>query len=364
MLNELERTILQILKDRKNISRIDISRKLGISKPVVSKAVNKLINLGFVKETGKKESSSRGGRRPILLSFVPRNRYVVGVDIGGTKIDAILTDLNGTVLRKEHKNLPEKIGKEHLFEEIVNVIDPFLREDKVLGIGIGIPGTVDEKGFVKRLPAFGVMNWDLRHELERRTGLPVLIENNANLDAFSESRIGAGKGFKCVLLISIGWGIGAGMVYNGEIFRGAKGKAGEFGHIVTDWVKERKRVPEKGFGHLEEWFSGFSLKRKFGEIEPNEVFDQHFSDLKEGIEHLGVAIANAVVLVDPDVVIIKGGIGFHQFEKIEPIIKSVLENTVPKDILEDVVIKKGEIEEYGVAIGGALFVIKNILGLV
>jgi hypothetical protein len=69
------------------------------------------------------------------------------------------------------------------------------------------------------------------------------------------------------------------------------------------------------------------------------------------------------VILDPDVVIIKGGIGFHQFDRIAPIVKSIVERTVPKDILEDIVIKRGEIEEYGVAIGGALYVIENVLGL-
>ncbi|PLV57328.1 ROK family transcriptional regulator [Thermotoga sp. SG1] len=362
MLGEVERRILQTIKDRGQISRVEISKILNISKPVVSQVVSKLIDLGFVKEIGKKESSSKGGRRPILLSFVSESRYVVGMDIGGTKIDAVLTDLAGNILKKEHVVLPSNLNKEKLLEEIKRVMDPLLKYDKILGIGIGIPGTVDENQLIKRIPAFGITNWDLKKELENSTGYPVFIENNANLDAFAETRVGAGKGFKCVFLISIGWGIGSGIVYEGKIFRGARGKAGEFGHMITDWTMDKTVVPEKGFGHLEEWFSGYSLKKKFGKT-VETVFDRSPEELRKSLEHLGVAIANAMVILDPDVVIIKGGIGFHQFDKITPIVKSIVEQIVPKDILEDVVIKRGEIEEYGVAIGGALYVIENALGL-
>lgn len=362
MLGEVERRILQTIKDKGQISRVEISKILNISKPVVSQAVSRLIELGFVKETGKKESSSRGGRRPVLLSFVPESRYVVGVDVGGTKIDAVLTDLNGSILKKEHVVLPSDLDKEKLFEEIKRVMKPLLKYDKILGIGIGIPGTVDENQLIKRIPAFNITNWNLKKELESFAGYPVFIENNANLDAFAETRVGAGKGYRCVFLISIGWGIGSGIVYEGRIFRGARGKAGEFGHMITDWTVDKTVVPEKGFGHLEEWFSGYSLKKKFRK--PIEtVFEQNPEELREGLEHLGVAIANITVILDPDVVIIKGGIGFHQFDRIAPIVKSIVERTVPKDILEDIVIKRGEIEEYGVAIGGALYVIENVLGL-
>ena len=363
MLSEIERKILQTIKDEKHISRVEISKTLNISKPVVSQAVSRLIDLGFVEEAGKRESSSRGGRRPVLLSFVPESRYVVGVDVGGTKIDAVLTDLNGNILKREHVVLPPSLGKEKLFEEIKRVVEPLLKYDRILGIGIGIPGTVDENQLVKRIPAFDITNWDLKKDLENSVGYPVFIENNANLDAFAETRVGAGKGFKCVFLISIGWGIGSGIVYEGKIFRGARGKAGEFGHMVTDWTKDKSMVPEKGFGHLEEWFSGYSLKKKKFGKSVETVFEQSSKGLKDGLEHFGIAVVNAIVLLDPDVVIMKGGIGYHQFDKIAPIMESILEQIVPKDILEDVVIKRGEIEEYGVAIGGALYVIENVLGL-
>ncbi|AIY87860.1 MULTISPECIES: ROK family transcriptional regulator [Thermotoga] len=362
MLNEMEKTVLQMIMAGSDISRVDISRALGISKPVVSKAVNRLIELGFVKETGRKESSSKGGRKPVLLSFVPESRYVIGVDIGGTKIDAVLTDLVGNVLNKEHILLPSNLDKRKLLELIKKVIHPFLVYERILGIGIGIPGTVDEDHLVKRIPAFDVTDWDLKEELEKTFGYPVFVENNANLDAFAEAKIGAGRGFRCVLLISVGWGIGSGIVYDGKIFRGARGKAGEFGHIVTDWSKEKEIVPEKGFGHLEEWFSGFSMSKRFGKS-PEWVFEKYRDEIKESLEHFGVAVANAIVLFDPDVVIIKGGIGLHQFEKISAVVRSVVSKIVPEDILRDVEIRKGEIEEYGVAIGGALFVIENILGL-
>lgn len=365
MLNDLEKLILRIIKERKSISRIEISRALGVNKPVVSLVVNKLINLGYVKETGKKEYTLKGGRKPILLSFVPDNKFVIGVDIGGTKIEVILTDLNGNILERECYFLQGTEGKEELLSSLINLIQPFITrvgKEKVLGIGIGIPGTVDENFVVKRLPAFRMVDWKAKSELEKIFELPVFIENNANLDALAESKLGAGRGHKCILLISIGWGIGAGIVYDGKIFRGARGKAGEFGHIITDWEKEKTSTPKIGFGRLESWFSGLALAEKYKKS-IQLVFEENFEDLVEKIEHLGIAIANAVVLLNPDVIIIKGGIGLNQFERIVPVIKRVLNDVVPKDLLEDVNLKKGEIVESGVSIGGVLLTIEKTLGL-
>jgi len=365
MLNDLEKSILRIIKEQKEISRIDISRLLGVNKPVVSLVVSKLISLGYVREIGKKEFSPKSGRKPILLTFVPDSKFVIGVDIGGTKIEVILTDLAGNILKRKCSPLQGTERKEELLTSLVSLVQSFFTEvkrEKVLGVGIGIPGTVDENFVIKRLPAFGIVDWEAKTELEEILELPVFLENNANLDALAESKIGAGRGYKCVLLISIGWGIGAGIVYDGKIFRGSRGKAGEFGHIVTDWEREKTSTPKIGFGRLERWFSGLTLAEEYKKP-TQQVFEEDFESLMERIEHLSIAIANAVVLLNPDVIIIKGGIGLNQYEKIAPMIISILQDVVPRDLLEDVNLKKGEIIESGVSIGGVLLTVEKILGL-
>ena len=112
----------------------------------------------------------------------------------------------------------------------------------VLGVGLGVPGTVDEvSGLIRHLPAFGLVDVDLRYDLEWRFRLPVIIGNDVTFGALGESWIGAAKELKNVILVSVGTGIGAGIVIDGKVYTGLRGNAGEIGEMVTDWSKETEK---------------------------------------------------------------------------------------------------------------------------
>ena len=372
MLNNTERQIINIIRENKSISRIEIVEKLKLSKPVVSVHIKRLMELGFVRENKENHTSKKFGRRRIGLSFVPDCMYVIGIDIGGTKLEGIIGDLDGNIVRSLRYSTRNITTQRELEELLIKTITKLKEKfnKNIIGIGIGVPGTVEPgPGIVKYMPAFELRNVNLKTFLEDKFGLPVYIENDVTLDTYAESRIGTGRDYKNIFLISIGTGIGSGIIIEKEIYRGSRGTAGEIGNMVTDWSVDKKFFP-LSFGPLEEWFSGASLEKKFKGLgiqdvkEGFELMDERrdvASIIKRGIEHIGVALSDIIYLLNPEVVIIKGGIGYNQYDRIMTYMLPIIKKIVFPDILEGVRFEKGKIKEFGVAIGALFFVQNNIL---
>ena len=269
MLTDTERKILSMIRKNHGVSRKDIAECLNLSKPTVSVLVSRLMEKGFVRETGiLKIENKKAGRYPVKLEFVPDALYIAGVDLGGSKLEAILSDLNGHIIKSHRSRL--KVGSarkllvtlENTIESLIDGIDT----DKLLGIGVGIAGTVDKRTcVVKSFPAFNITNWNLKDPLEHRFGVRTLLANDVTLDALAEYKMGAGKGAGSLLLISIGTGIGAGMILEGHVYEGFHGQAGEIGWFVTDWTSEKKKEKTL-FGPLEKWCSGYWLEKRFQKL--------------------------------------------------------------------------------------------------
>jgi len=363
-----EHRVFKFIRANPLVSRTQIASKLRLSKVLVSQIVNRFVESGVVLEVAKGQSSSRGGKKPVLLSFNCEYRYVIGVDVGGTKIKAILADLDGNILQQ--KNLPSKDIRSKkdfyvlLRESIGSLID---RRDRILGIGIGVPGTVDsESGFVRYMPAFDLKDLDLKRDFERLVRLPVFVGNDVTLNALGELWKGVANGYKNFLMVSLGTGTGAGIVINGELYEGSRGMAGEMGYTVTDWSREK--MHDLSFGRLERWFSGYSFERFLRSFNKTvkEFFDlsdtnEEFSRvLDEACEHLALAICNAICLLDPELVVIGGGIGYNQYERITKRLLPVVERVVPNEILEHVEFKKAALADLGVCLGAVYLVQKKI----
>lgn len=362
---------MRIIRNKKLISRADISRKSGLSKPVVSVIVNNFLSQGSVMEVREGESSRRGGKKPMLLSFVPDYKYVVGVDIGGNKLIAVLSDLDGKIVEKI-KFSTKSIKNENTFFELVEkAIKEVMKipVTEVMGIGIGVPGTVDpETGSVFYMPAFGLRDVNLKSFVEKKFATPTFVSNDVTLNALGELWTGSARGCRNVFLTALGTGTGAGLIINNELYEGSNGMAGEIGYMITDWSKERDL--SFVFGSLESWFSGYAFEKLLSEFENEPSVAQMFNHSSENqkfneivtvaCEHLSVVIANVITLLDPDVVVITGGIGYNQYEKIISLIVPVLKKTVPLEILERVVFKRGELGELGVAIGAVCNVQRKV----
>jgi glucokinase len=155
---------------------------------------------------------------------------MVGVDVGGTKVAAGVVDSRGHILEKLKRSTPAS-STEQTADAVANVVTELLGRHKADGVGLGAAGFVDVLGSsVLFAPHLAWRDEPLRQEVEDRVGLPVVMENDANAAAWAETKLGAARGHQCVVLIAVGTGIGAGIVINGEIYRGRWGLAGEPGH--------------------------------------------------------------------------------------------------------------------------------------
>jgi predicted NBD/HSP70 family sugar kinase len=230
---ELKNMIVKRLYFDKALSCADLSELFDKSVPSISKAVNELIEEGFVIENGYAPSS--GGRRPLVYSIRQEAMYIltVAMDQLSTRIQMI--DLvnqpvaNIAVCDLKLLNNPHALST--LIEHINNYINTTgIPKDKIAGIGIGMPGFINSIEGVN----FTYMesgDQSLTQVITIKTGVPTYIDNDSSLIALAEQKFGIAKARKDVMVINLGWGIGLGMIVNGEIYRGHNGFAGEFSHI-------------------------------------------------------------------------------------------------------------------------------------
>lgn len=365
--------IVKLIRQNQRISRVQLSKETGLSKPTISIIVNYLIEEGVIEELGMGKGERVGGRKPIQLSFVNDYKLSISVDIGGTKTLVSVIDLQGHILETASFSSQQPGGFSEVVERLAAISEEYIAKygrNKILGVMIGIPGVVDKSSYVvKYMPAFNLHDINLKGPLEERFGLSVLTENDVTLAAFGEVWIGTARDNPNVLLVSVGTGIGAGLIVDGRVYTGQRGSAGEIGEMITDWSKEISS--NHGFGRIEKWLSGHSLERYIKENSLNADVAKLFSmiddnpeirkRLTEGCIHLGLALANAIVMLDPYKVLIAGGIGYNQYERLHPILDSVLKTVLPKSMYREALLEKAALEPYGVIIGGAYHIQNKLL---
>lgn len=182
----------------------------------------------------------RTRRRKADVGETPREQYVVGVDLGGTKILAGVVGPTGEVCSRSKRKTRADKGADAVVERIVRCVLGSIEEaevprERIKAVGVGAPGALDSgTGVIAEAPNLGWRNIPLKRLLEEAIGLPVVIENDVNAGTWGEYRLGAGVGSRDLVGIFVGTGIGGGLILNGELYRGSKGKAGEIGHIKID----------------------------------------------------------------------------------------------------------------------------------
>jgi predicted NBD/HSP70 family sugar kinase len=232
-LDAYRRKIIKELYFSQILSCAELSRCLNKSLPLTTKILNDQIEEGYVVETGY--APSTGGRRPTTYSLKADVLYIVSIamDQFVTRL-ALMDAKNRFVTPVELLELPLQNNPDALSiltEAIVNLVENGgVPRDKIVGVGIGMPGFVD----ITRGLNHSFFNTDGRSITEiigSEVGLPVFIDNDSSLIALAEFRFGAARGKNNVMVVNIGWGIGLGMLLDGKLFRGENGLAGEFSHI-------------------------------------------------------------------------------------------------------------------------------------
>jgi len=237
LIKEINRNlVLNLIKSRGPISRTDIARLSGLSLATVSGITGDFIKAGLVHEMGEGEST--GGRRPVLLRLNYQAGFVVGVKLMEQAVASALTDLEAQVLHHRVTTLEDQRDLAAVQEVITAAVEATIAESgvdrqRVLGIGVGMAGVVDgEAGVCRYSPFFGWRNVQFARPLADHFGLPVYLENDVNTLTIAEQWFGYGHGVDHFVVVTVGRGIGAGIVVNGQFYRGALGGAGEFGHIT------------------------------------------------------------------------------------------------------------------------------------
>jgi predicted NBD/HSP70 family sugar kinase len=249
-------------------------------------------------------------------------QLVIGIDLGGSKIKGILMDEQGKALNMiEKPSLADKPRKE-IVDNILEIIN-YLKTGDVCAIGIATPGFVLPDGSMDCMPNIKHLEgFNLKEELEEKTGLKVFVENDANCFALAEQRKGAAKGSDNVIGIIIGTGVGCGIIINGQIYRGAIGGAGECGHtklLVGGEVKE-----------VEELISGPSLVKKYEELSGKKIHSPAALADKEDeaaekvynafVFFTGLFFANLINTFNPEIIVVGGGVSnmpfYHDIKKV------------------------------------------------
>ncbi|WP_420628000.1 ROK family transcriptional regulator [Candidatus Leptofilum sp.] len=231
--------VLNLIKNRGPISRTDLIRQSNLSAGTISNIASSLIADGIVQEMGEGESS--GGRRPVFLRLNHRAGFVIGLKLMEEAIMVAVTDLDAKVIF--HQVLPLNIDSpspspEDVLTAVIQAIENTLaasavERSRVVGIGIGMAGVIDgEKGICHYSPYFAWRDVDIASPIATHFDLPVYVENDVNTLTIVERWFGYGRDIPHFIVVTIGRGVGAGIVMNGQFYRGAFGGAGEFGHIT------------------------------------------------------------------------------------------------------------------------------------
>lgn len=334
--------VLEVIRQYAPISRIEVANRLGVSLPTVMRLVDDLLAEDLIRPS--QTSVSTGGRRGELLEFNASGHLVVGVDLGGTKIHGAITDLAGNILHEVNVTGHMTHGEDS-YSLLVNLLENLSSiaassGKHLLGLGVGVPGVVHpESGEVSLAPALNWNDFPLRPRLERYFGLPVVVENDVNLAALGELWFGAGQDANTLVLITVGTGIGAGVIVNGCLYAGTHFMAGEVGYLVPDRTFLGK--PLEGFGALERLASGSGIaeraRQKLKAVRPAEALESLTAEdvfeaaragecwatevVDETVDYLAQAIAAIQLVIDPEVILLGGGVSNSADLLIEPILQ-------------------------------------------
>ncbi len=245
--------------------------------------------------------------------------FVIGVDLGGTKILAGVVDRESRVVKRVERPTPVSSTAD-LLEGLDAVVGELLAEGEVAALGFGIPATIDQKrGLAVIAPNLPLADFDFRDRMQERFGLPVGIDNDANAAAIAEWAIGAGRGTKDMVMLTLGTGIGGGLILDGRPYRGSVGAAAELGHIVIEHDGPPCQGVCTGRGHLEALASGTAAGKAAREvIGPQADAHDLVRQAREGDEaaraaleeigrKLGSGIGSLVNIFNPELVVIGGG---------------------------------------------------------
>jgi glucokinase-like ROK family protein len=384
----LKKTVISYFANIGNATIADLCKELNLSIPKVTSLLNDLIEDGMVQDNGKIDSS--GGRKPNLYGLIPDSVLFIGVDVKKNHINIGLSDLQKNIIKISEK-LPYQLdnNKESL-ENLCQLINQFIKEspvpkEKILGIGINLSGRINRNSGYS-YSFFYFEEEPLAKIIESKVGIHVFLENDSRAMAYGEFSSGVVKAEKDVLFLNLDYGIGLGIVIDGQLYYGKSGYSGEFGHIplfnneiichcgkkgcleteASGWALTR-RFKEK----LKEGYTSSltSLKKDYNDIEMDDIiFAANHDDVLaiELIEHVGENIGRGIALLinifNPQLVILGGSLASTE-DYIRLPIKSSINKYSLSLVNTDTQLKMSKLGENAGIIGACLLVRNKVLSL-
>ncbi|HZU61747.1 MAG TPA: ROK family transcriptional regulator [Solirubrobacteraceae bacterium] len=326
-----ERTVLDTIRADAPISRAEISRRVGISKPTVSLVLRSLLEANLVRQV---DGSARGRYGATLFEAVPEARLVLGLDIGARFLRGAICDLHGEVRARQDVEVAGADAST-LLDAAVDLRDQLLSASElwpgaVDGAVIGVPGAIDPVSGAVRLAGNipGLEGLALARELSARIGLRVSVENDINLAAVGEQWRGVGRGVESFAFLSVGTGLGAGLVVRGELVRGHHGTAGELDYAllgagqgqddpcaaaISSFAAETAR----GDGEGTRMAPPYSVPSIFGAARAGDRLAQ--AVVKEAARRITAHVLPIAAVADVELVVLGGGIGANGDLLLAPI---------------------------------------------
>jgi predicted NBD/HSP70 family sugar kinase len=316
--------ILNYVRERGPISRAEIAQETALQRSTVSLIVDELKSVGLIEEVS---GESTGGRPPILLSLRTADAVAIGVDLGTIRTIVATSDLAGRVIEQEE--FPTDSDAAKTISLIIEHARKFICKNKgtIEGVGVSLPGLVDqETGTAIFIPHFKWRDLELVEEIRRAVGLTVTADNDANAAALAELWFGRPeiREVRDFIMVLVEEGVGTGIVFDGQVYRGKSGAAGEFGHMTIGqdapvacaagsrgcweaFASERAALARYAKLKCD---AGERVKIKFGQLV--ELAFEGDADalfaLKETARYLGLGIANLIQGLSPEAVIVGGPI--------------------------------------------------------
>lgn len=311
--------ILNAIKKHGAIARADIADVTGLSPATVTGLTTELIRDNLIFE--KEEGASRGGRPPIMLALNSSNVYVVGIKLAEEHAAFALTNLNADIVAKKIIQLtdrtPESTSDQLAKGVRMLLLSEQVRPEQLIGVGVGLAGIIDPAtGTCLVSPHNGWRDVPFAHLLEERLNCLVYVDNNVNSLTLIEQLYGSGQHVRDFLVVTVGRGIGMGIVVNGQVYRGAQGGGGEFGHIVVDPNGFLCNCGNQGCLETfvsEPWLVRWAQLKGLNVQNPDELLAAAQSRHPVAVDVferagriLGQAMANLVNLFNPELIIISG----------------------------------------------------------
>ena len=335
--------VLNYVREREPISRATIARETALQRSTISEIVEVLTGEGLVEEIG--EGQSTGGRRPTLLRLRTVGAIAIGVNITPTHTTIASSDLAGVVVQQE--SFPTDPVPERTVSRIIEVVHNFSRHCSIEGVGISVPGLVcPATGNVIFVPYFKWRDLPIAQTISQSTGLPVTIDNDANAVALAELWFGRPevRDERDFIFVLVADGVGTGIIFDGQVYRGVRGAAGEFGHMIVGsnapvlcscgnddcW---EAFASERAASARYQRLTGATSAPNFATLIDRALAGETAAKtaLTETARYLAIGISNLVVGFSPEAVIVGGAITQAWF-LIEKTLTEKIERSVRRGV--------------------------------